>query len=106
LEWTLIGGCSGSHNPDVEEDTEHGEGDDDACNRCVDRPHVSRNAAGEEKEGDLKHEGETFDEETERPSLETIGFALAITTPFDRRSSTVSEVPVEPLLAQHCDECS
>ena len=47
----------------------------------------------------MEHDGETINEETERPSLETIKFALAITTAFDHRPPGVSEVPVDPLLA-------
>ena len=42
LERTIIRPCSGDHDPDVEEETEKGEGDDGACNIDVDRPHVAR----------------------------------------------------------------
>ena len=39
------------------------------------------------------------------PSLKAIEFALAITTPSDHRSPYVSEVAVQPLLAQHRGKC-
>ena len=32
-------GDSGDHNPDVEEDTENGDGDDNACDGGIERPH-------------------------------------------------------------------
>ena len=58
LERTLVRGCSGDHNPNVEEGAENGEGDD-ACNRGVHRAHVpSRQTAGEEG-CNLTHGGET-----------------------------------------------
>ena len=106
LERTLIRGCSGSYDANVEKDTKNGEGYDNTCNGGVDRPYVSRQATGEEKEGNLEHDGETVDEQTERPLLEAIEFALAITAAFGHGSSRVSEVPAQPLLAQHCDKCS
>ena len=59
LERTLVRGCSGDHNPNVEEGAENSEGDDDACNRGVHRAHVpSRQTAGEEG-CNLTHGGET-----------------------------------------------
>jgi len=73
-----------------------GEGGDDARDKRVKRPHVSRQATGEEKD-DLEHDGETLDEKSERPSLEAIEFALAVATALDRRSASVPEY-----LFNHC----
>jgi hypothetical protein len=42
LERTLVRGCSGGHDHDVEDNTENSEGDDDAPDRRVDRPHGYR----------------------------------------------------------------
>lgn len=72
-------------------------------NKRVDRSHGSRQPAG--GEGDLKHDGETFDEHPERPCLEAIAFALAVPVPFNHRPSRVSEMPVRPLFTQHRDGC-
>ena len=60
----------------------------------VGRPHVSRQFGGEETKGDLEYDGETLDEEAERPLLEAIEFALAVTAAFDHRPTRVPEVPV------------
>ena len=102
LERTLIRGRSG----DVEEEAEDGEGGDGARDGCVNRPHVLRQATGEEKKGDLEHDGETLDEQPEWPSLEAVKFALAVTTTLNSRSTGVPEVSIQPLFAQHCDKCS
>ena len=106
LEWTFIRGCSDDHDPDVEEEADNGEGDDDTSDRRVDRPHVSRQAAGEEKKGDLEHDWKTLDEQPKWPSLEAFEFALAIATALNRRSTSVPEVYVQPLFAQHRDKRS
>jgi len=45
----------GDHDPDVEAVPENSEGDDDARDGSVDRPHVLRQAACEEKKGNLEH---------------------------------------------------
>ena len=70
----------------------------------VDGPHVPRRSTGEEKKGDLEHDGETLYEQVEWPPLEAVIFALAVTAAFDHRSTCVPEVPVQPLFAQHRDE--
>ena len=62
-------------------------------------------STSEEEEGNLEHQREALDEEVEGPLLESIAFALAISATLDHRSANVPQVPVEPLLAQHRDEC-
>jgi len=61
---------------------------------------------GEEEEGNLEHEQKTLNEEIEGPLLESIALALTISAMLNHRPSCVPQVPVEPLLAQHCGECS
>ena len=52
----------------------------------------------------MMHDRQTLDDQPEWPFLETIELALAVTAPFDRRSTGVAEVPIQPLLAQHRNE--
>lgn len=80
------------------------EGDNHTCDGRVDQPRVPQQSTGEEK-GDLEYDGETLDEKVERPLLQAIVFALPVATALDHRPSGVVEVPVQPLLAQHCGEC-
>jgi len=66
---------------------------------------VTAESAGEEEEGDLEHQWKTLDEEVQWPFLESITFALAVTTTLDHRPARIPQVPVEPLLSQHGNEC-
>ena len=67
LERTLVRRRPRDYDSDIEQDTENGEGDDDACDGCVDRPHVPRKSTGEKEEGDLEYDRKTLDEEVEWP---------------------------------------
>ena len=66
---------------------------------------MSAEAASEKEEGDLEHHRETLDEEVQWPFLQPIAFALAVSASLDRRSARIPQIPVQPLLAQHRDEC-
>ena len=57
------------------------------------------------EEGNLEHDGETFDKQAERPLLEAIEFALAVAASLDHRPPGVAEVSVHPLLPKNRDEC-
>jgi len=105
LEWTLVRRCPNDHNPKVEQNPEHSEGDDNTCNGSIDGRHVLTQSTSEEEEGSLEHDRETFDEEMEGPLLESIALPLTVSAAFDRRPAGVPEVPVEPLLSQHRDKC-
>ena len=59
---------------------------------------------GEEEEGGLEHKRETLDEEVEGPFLQSVELALTVSATFDHRPTGMSQVPVEPLFAQHRDE--
>ena len=59
----------------------------------------------EEEEGNLEHERKTLNEEMEGPLLESIALALTVSATLDHRPSCVPQVAIEPLLAQHCNEC-
>ena len=61
-------------------------------------------STGEEEEGDLEHDQETLDEEVEGPFLESVALALTVSATLDHRPTGMSQVPVEPLFAQHRDE--
>ena len=98
--------CSNNHNPKVEQNSEHGEGDEDTCNGGIDGSHVLAQSASEEEERDLEHDREAFDEEMEGPLLQSIALPLTVSATLDRRPAGIPQVPVEPLFAQHRDECS
>jgi len=66
---------------------------------------VLAQSAGEEEEGSLEHDREALDEEMEGPLLESIALPLTVSATFDCRPAGIPEVPVEPLLSQHRDEC-
>ena len=51
-------------------------------------------------------DGKTFYKCAEWPLLDTVEFALAVTTAFDHRSTSVAETPAQPLLTQHPDKRS
>ena len=105
LERTLVRRCPDNHNSKVEQNPEHSQGDEDTCNGGIDRCHVLAQPAGEEEEGNLEHDREALDEEVEGPLLQSIALPLTICGALDRRPAGVPEVPIEPLLSQHCDEC-
>jgi len=105
LEWTLVRRCPNDHNPKVEQNPKHSEGDEDTCNGGIDRCHVFAQPASKEEECDLQHDRETLDEEMEGPLLQPIALPLTVSAPLDRRPPGIPEVPVEPLLSQHRDEC-
>jgi hypothetical protein len=67
--------------------------------------HVFAQSTSEEEEGNLEHHRETLDEEMEGPLLESIALALTVSATLDHRPARIPQVPVEPLLAQHRDEC-
>ena len=67
--------------------------------------HVPQQSTGEEK-GDLEHDGKALGEKVERPLLQTIVFVLLVATALDHQPSSVAEVPVQPLLAQNCNEAN
>lgn len=104
-ERTPIGERPCDNNPNIERSAENGERDDDPCDGSVDRPHVLRQSIGEKEEDDLEYDGENFDERVELPLLQAVAFALALPATFDNRSGSVSELLVQPLLAQHRDPC-
>jgi len=105
LEWTLVRSCPNNHNPKVEQNSKHSEGDEDTRNRGIDQRHVLAQSTSEEQEGSLEHDREALDEEMEGPLLESITLPLTVSAAFDRRPAGVPEVPVKPLLSQHRDEC-
>ena len=92
LDGALVGRHPYDYDPDIEQNVEESEGDDDAGEGCVDRPHVSGKSTGEEKQGDLVYDRETLDEEVEWPPLQAVAFALAVTTLFDHRSTGVGGI--------------
>ena len=61
-------------------------------------------STGEEEKGDLEHDRETLDEEMEGPFLQSVELALTVSATLDHRPTRMSQVPVEPLFAQHRDE--
>ena len=67
---------------------------------------MSAESTGEKEERDLEYYRETFDEEVEWPFLEPIEFALTVSATLDHRPARITQVPVQPLLAQHGGECS
>jgi len=67
---------------------------------------VSAESTGEEEEGDLEHHWKTLDEEVQWPFLESIAFALTVSATLDHRPARIPQVPVQPLLSQHGNECS
>ena len=54
----------------------------------------------------MKHDGEAFYKCPERPLLDTVKFALAVAAALNHRSTSVPEVPTQPLLPQHPDKRS
>jgi hypothetical protein len=66
---------------------------------------VSAEPAGEKEERRLEHHRKTLDEEVQWPFLEPIAFALTVPATLDRRPARIPQVPVQPLLPQHGDEC-
>jgi hypothetical protein len=78
LEWTLIRGCAYDDDDGVEQDSKCSEGGEDACNGGIDGPHVSAESTSKEEESDLEHDWKALNEEVERPLLESIEFALAV----------------------------
>ena len=105
LEWTLVRRCTNNHNPNIEQDSEYSEGDEDTGDGGIDGSHVFAQSTGEEEERDLEHHRETLDEEVEGPLLEPIALPLTVSATLDHRPASIPQVPVEPLLAQHRDEC-
>jgi len=105
LKWTLVRSCPNNNYPKVEQDSEHSEGYEDTCNGGVDGCHVLAQSTSEEEEGNLEHDWETLDEEMEGPLPRSIALPLTVSATLDRRPACVPQIPVEPLLSQHCDEC-
>ena len=105
LEWTRIRRHPSDHNRDVKPNSETSQANEGVCDRRVDGPHVSAQTAGEKKEGRLEHHGKTLDEEVQRPLLQPIELALTVPAALDHRPARISQVSVQPLLAQHGDEC-
>jgi hypothetical protein len=66
---------------------------------------VSAESAGEQEKRRLEHHRETLDEEVQRPLLQPITFSLAVSATLDHRPARIPQVPVQPLLPQHRDEC-
>jgi len=66
---------------------------------------VSTETTGEEEECDLEHHRKTLDEEVQWPFLEPIAFTLTVSTSLDHRPARIPQVSIQPLLAQHRDEC-
>ena len=66
---------------------------------------MSAESAGEEEEGDLEHHWKTLDEEVQWPFLQSIAFALTVSATLDHRPARIPQVSIQPLLAQHGDEC-
>ena len=60
---------------------------------------------GEKEEGGLEHHREILDEEVQWPFLQSIAFALTVSASLDHRPARILQVSVQPLLAQHRDEC-
>ena len=67
--------------------------------------HIPRQSIGEKEGGDLEYDGENFDEQVKLQLPQTFAFALELPATFDNRSGSVSELLVQPLLAQHHDPC-
>ena len=72
--------------------------------RGVDGPHVPAESASEKKEGYLKHDGQALDKRPEWPFMEPIELALAVAASLNHRPSFASNIPVELLFSQHCNE--
>ena len=104
LEWALIRRRPDNYNSKVEGNSKDGEGDENAGHGGVDGRHVFAQSTGEEEEGDLEHKRETLDEEVEGPFLQSVALALTVSATLDHRPTGMSQVPVEPLFAQHRDE--
>ena len=105
LEWTLVRRCPNDHNHKVEQNPEHSEGNEDACNGGIDGCHVLAQSAGEEEERSLEHDWEALDEEMQGPLLQSIALPLTVCATLDHRPAGIPEVSVEPLLSQHRNEC-
>jgi len=66
---------------------------------------VFAQSASEEEECGLEHDREALDEEMEGPLLQSITLPLTVSATLDCRPACVPQIPVEPLLSQHRDEC-
>ena len=62
-------------------------------------------STSEEEECNLEHHRETLDEEMEGPLLESVALPLTVSATLYHRPAGIPQVSVEPLLAQHRDEC-
>ena len=103
FERTVVRKCTSDDDSDVKHNSKTGEGDEGICDGSVDGCHVLTNTAGEEEESDLENDGKAFD--VEWPFLEPIALALTVSTTLDHKPASVPQVPVQPLLPQHRDEC-
>ena len=66
---------------------------------------MATETTGEKEEGDLEHHRQTLDEEVQWPFLQSIAFALTVSASLDNRPTRILQVSIQPLLAQHRDEC-
>jgi len=66
---------------------------------------VLAQSTSEEEKRNLEHDRETLDEAMEGPFLESVALPLTVCATLDRRAAGIPQVPIEPLLAQHCGEC-
>ena len=106
MEWTRIRRRPSDHDCGVNRGSKASETEEGVRNRRVDRQHVSAESAGEQEKRHLEHHRETLDEEVQRPLFQPIAFSLAVSAALDHRSTRMPQVPVQPLLPQHRDECS
>ena len=104
LKRTLVRGHSRNDDSQVEQNPKYSKRDEDPRNDIVNGCHVSTQPAGEEEESDLEHHRKSFDEQVERPFLESCVLSLTVSTTLDHRPARVPHVSVQPLLPQHCDE--
>jgi hypothetical protein len=105
LKWAVVGEAGSEDDEDVEEETGHGETEDDPCDQIVDGKEVFRKGTTEEEKRGLEHERQNFHDEVEMPGGDSIDLALSIPTAINKGSMHVDlGVAVDPLLAEHGDE--
>ena len=106
LEWTVVGESGSGNDEEVEQETKRGETDGDPGGSLVYGEEVVGEGIAEEEESALEHQGQAFHNKVEVPGVHSVHLALSIPTTVDDRSALLHlRIAVEPLFAQHCEEC-
>lgn len=84
MKRTVVRRCASNDDPNVKQYPKTCEGDKGVCDGGVDWHHVPTETTGEEEESDLEHHRKALNEQVERPFLEPIALALAISAAFNR----------------------